>query len=77
MTATKLLKISLIILISLCFITTFSFMTACKDDAISTLDKEAKYLVYCHTDSASIPGAQMLVDAGFMTVYRVEGNYAA
>jgi rhodanese-related sulfurtransferase len=157
MTAARLFKISLIILISLCFITTFSFMTACKDDvgeteedlveaeetteeeeteeemeeeeaaagymdvtaaeskelidnnpdliiidvspkyddghlpgatnyyigdgslddAIPTLDKEAKYLVYCHTDAASIPGAQKLVDAGFMTVYRLEGNYAA
>ena len=47
------------------------------DDAIPTLDPEAKYLVYCHVDSASIPGAQKLVDAGFKNVYRLEGNYAA
>ena len=174
MTITRILRISLIALISLCFITTFSFMTACKDGAVSeteedlgeaeaeeaakeevetaeeevgeteeekatddmadekeetgymdvtaaeakeliennpdliildvspkyddghlpgainyyigdgslddiipTLDKEAKYLVYCHTDAASIPGAQKLVDAGFTDVYRLEGNYAA
>ena len=47
------------------------------DAAIPTLDKEAKYLVYCHVDSASIPGAQALIDAGFKNVYRLEGNYAA
>jgi len=47
------------------------------DDAIPTLDKEATYLVYCHVDSASIGGAQKLVDAGFPNVYRLEGNYAA
>lgn len=151
MTVSKILKTYLIVLISLCFIITFSFITACKDsavieteedpgeaeekettdemadetgymdvtaaearelinnnpdliildvspkyddghlpgalnyyigdgsldDIIPTLDKEAKYLVYCHTDSASIPGAQKLIDAGFMNVYRLEGNYAA
>ena len=47
------------------------------DDAIPTLDPEAEYLVYCHVDAASIPGAQKLVDAGFKNVYRLEGNYAA
>lgn len=47
------------------------------DAAIPTLDKEATYLVYCHVDSAAISGAQKLVDAGFMNVYRLEGNYAA
>ncbi len=47
------------------------------DKAIPTLDPEAKYLVYCHTDSASIPGAQKLVDAGFKNVYRLAGNYSA
>ena len=40
MTATKLLKISLIILISLCFITTFSFMTACKEDAAGETEED-------------------------------------
>lgn len=47
------------------------------DDAIPTLNPEGKYLVYCHVDSASIPGAQALIDAGFKNVYRLKGNYAA
>ena len=47
------------------------------DRAIPTLDKTATYLVYCHVDSASILGAQKLIDAGFETVYRLEGNYSA
>lgn len=47
------------------------------DDAIPTLDKNKEYLVYCHTDSASILGAEKLVDAGFDPVYRLEGNYQA
>ena len=47
------------------------------DDAVLMLDKNKKYLVYCHSDSASIEGAQKLVDAGFKNVYRLEGNYRA
>jgi len=47
------------------------------DEAIPTLAPEAMYLVYCHVDSASIGGAQALIDAGFENVYRLEGNYAA
>lgn len=47
------------------------------DRAIPTLDKSKKYLVYCHSDSVSIQGAQKLVDAGFKTVYRLKGNYSA
>jgi len=47
------------------------------DTAIQTLDKNKEYLVYCHIDSASISGAQRLIDAGFTTVYRLEGNYQA
>ena len=47
------------------------------DMAIPTLDKSKVYLVYCHVDAASIPGAQKLVAAGFEKVYRLEGNYAA
>lgn len=47
------------------------------DDAIPALDKDATYLVYCHVDSVAIAGAQKLVDAGFKTVYRLEGNYSA
>lgn len=44
--------------------------------AIPTLDKSVPYLVYCHVDSVAIAGAQMLVDAGFPTVYRLQGNFS-
>lgn len=47
------------------------------DRAIPNLDKSEAYLVYCHVDSASISGAQKLIDAGFKNVYRLEGNYKA
>jgi rhodanese-related sulfurtransferase len=47
------------------------------DDAIPNLDKNVPYLVYCHTDSASIMGATKLVKAGFDPVYRLEGNFQA
>lgn len=47
------------------------------DEAISNLDKDAPYLVYCHVDSASISGAEKLIAAGFPEVYRLEGNYSA
>jgi rhodanese-related sulfurtransferase len=47
------------------------------DAAIPTLDKNATYLVYCHVESASRQGAQKLVDAGFINVYRLEGEYGA
>jgi rhodanese-related sulfurtransferase len=47
------------------------------DAAIPTLNKTKPYLVYCHIDSVSISGAQKLIDAGFTTVYRLEGNYQA
>ena len=47
------------------------------DAAIPSLDPNGKYLVYCHVDSVAIAGAQKLVDAGFTTVYRLEGNYGA
>ena len=40
------------------------------------LDKNGDYLVYCHTDGASQSGAQVLVDAGFTRVKRLEGNYS-
>ena len=45
------------------------------DAAIPSLDPNAEYLVYCHVDSVAIAGAQKLIDAGFTTVYRLEGNY--
>jgi rhodanese-related sulfurtransferase len=47
------------------------------DNAINSLNKNKEYLVYCHVDSASISGANKLVDAGFTMVYRLEGNYQA
>ena len=47
------------------------------DQTIPTLDKNKEYLVYCHVDTASISGAQKLVDAGFSPVYRLKGNYKA
>jgi rhodanese-related sulfurtransferase len=47
------------------------------DAAIPMLDMNKEYLVYCHVDSASIGGAQKLIDAGFTMVYRLEGNYQA
>ena len=47
------------------------------DDAIPSLDMAVTYLVYCHVDSASIAGANKLIEAGFEKVYRLEGNYAA
>jgi len=47
------------------------------DEAIKTLDKSVPYLVYCHSDSASISGSKKLVAAGFDPVYRIIGNYGA
>ncbi len=47
------------------------------DAAIPTLDMNVPYLVYCHSDSASISGAVKLIEAGFETVYRLEGNFGA
>ncbi len=47
------------------------------DEAIPTLDPAKTYLVYCHSDSASISGATKLVNAGFENVYRLIGNYGA
>lgn len=44
---------------------------------IPTLDPSATYLVYCHSESASVAGAQALVDAGFDNVYRLQGEYDA
>ena len=47
------------------------------DTAIPSLDNSKPYLVYCHIDSASISGAQKLIDAGFDPIYRLDGNYDA
>jgi rhodanese-related sulfurtransferase len=45
------------------------------DRALSSLDKTVPYLVYCQGDEGSLPGAELLVDSGFVTVYRLVGNY--
>jgi len=47
------------------------------EEAVPTLDMSKTYLIYCHGDDPAITAAEMLVDAGFMNVYRLEGNYAA
>ena len=47
------------------------------DNAIPMLDRNVPYLVYCHTDAASIAGATKLADAGFWPVFRLAGNYDA
>lgn len=47
------------------------------DMAIPTLDIHKPYLVYCHTDEASMLGAGKLAEAGFAPVYRLEGNFPA
>lgn len=47
------------------------------DEAIPTLDMGKTYLIYCHGDKPAITAAKKLVDAGFMNVYRLDGNYAA
>jgi rhodanese-related sulfurtransferase len=46
-------------------------------DLIATMDKTKSYLVYCHGDAPAMAGAQLMEDAGFMNVYRLEGNYGA
>ena len=46
-------------------------------DLIATMDKTKEYLVYCHGDAPAMAGAQLMEDAGFMNVYRLEGNYGA
>jgi rhodanese-related sulfurtransferase len=46
-------------------------------DLIESLDKTKSYLVYCHGDAPSMAGAQLMEDAGFENVYRLEGNYGA
>lgn len=44
---------------------------------IEDLDKTRSYLVYCHADSPAMAGAQLMKDAGFANVYRLEGNFGA
>jgi len=45
------------------------------ESRIAKLDKSKEHLVYCNFDSsAAIAGAQKLAEAGFETIYRLEGN---
>jgi len=44
---------------------------------IEGMDKTKTYLVYCHADAPAMAGAQLMEDAGFTNVYRLEGNYGA
>lgn len=43
---------------------------------ISNLDPNAMYLIYCHADGPSRSGAQVLVDAGFENIYRLESHFS-
>ena len=45
-------------------------------EALTGLDKNTTYLVYCHADTVAIKGAQKMIDAGFKKVYRLAGNYS-
>lgn len=44
---------------------------------ITGMDKTKSYLVYCHSDGPAMAGAQLMEDAGFGKVYRLEGNFSA
>lgn len=46
-------------------------------DLIVNMDQTKSYLVYCHSDSPAMAGAQLMEDAGFKNVYRLEGNFGA
>jgi rhodanese-related sulfurtransferase len=46
-------------------------------ELIVGLDKTKSYLVYCHSDFPAMAGAQLMEDAGFENVYRLEGNFGA
>ena len=46
-------------------------------ELIMGLDNTKSYLVYCHSDSPAMAGAQLMEDAGFKNVYRLEGNFSA
>lgn len=46
-------------------------------ELITGMDKSKSYLVYCHSDSPAMAGAQLMEDAGFKRVFRLEGNFAA
>jgi rhodanese-related sulfurtransferase len=43
-------------------------------DDIAKLDKSKPYLVYCRSGARSGRAAQMMIDAGFTTVYNLNGG---
>ncbi|MBK5254290.1 MAG: rhodanese-like domain-containing protein [Peptostreptococcaceae bacterium] len=47
------------------------------DEALPDFDMSKTYLIYCHGDDPSILASEKLIEAEFMYVYRLEGNYAA
>ncbi len=46
-------------------------------ELIESMDKTKQYLVYCHGDAPAMSGAQLMENAGFKNVYRLEGNFGA
>ena len=46
-------------------------------ELIGGMDNTKSYLVYCHADGPAMTGAQLMEDAGFENVYRLEGNFGA
>ncbi len=46
-------------------------------DALQELDKDQRYLIYYHTNTASIKAAEMFNSAGFKKVYRLDGNFSS
>jgi rhodanese-related sulfurtransferase len=46
-------------------------------ELIENMDKNKSYLVYCHGNAPAIAGAQLMEDAGFKNVFRLEGNFGA
>jgi len=46
-------------------------------ELINGMDKTKTYLVYCHSDGPAMAGAQLMEDALFTKVYRLEGNFGA
>jgi len=51
------------------------FRAADFDEQISTLDKNATYLVYCHSGGRSSSACTMMKDMGFEHVYNLVGGY--
>jgi rhodanese-related sulfurtransferase len=46
-------------------------------ETLSSLDKNATYLVYSHWTGAPLSAAETLKDAGFKNVYALKGNFGA